>query len=93
MGVNLVPEIQNDSIVVDEEDFVLRNNGGEGSIESGCITEGHHRVLRFTVVTYNRGNTKLTIGAPTNRPDIFATREELGIPQAPSLYYMREKFY
>ena len=50
MGVNLVPEIHLDSIAIEEKDFFSRENDPQqpsrmdGSIESGCLTEGHHRV-------------------------------------------------
>jgi hypothetical protein len=95
MGVNLVPEIDTDSIVVEEKDFKprLTDPHSDWSVESGCITEGHHRVLRFTVICHNKGNKALDIGNPANRPDIFARPADLGLPKSPHPWLMKEKFY
>ena len=99
MGVNLVPEIDTDSIVVEEKDFLLRDNDPQqpsrmdGSVEAGCLTEGHHRVLRFTVICHNKGDKTLDIGNPANRPDIFARPADLGLPKSTHPWLMKEKFY
>jgi hypothetical protein len=99
MSVNLVPEIRTDSLAIDERDFFSRENDPQrpsrmdGSIEAGCLTEGHHRLLRFTILCYNKGDKAFEIGKPEDRPDIFARPAELGFPKARHQWYMREKFY
>src|SRR5574341_1771690 len=95
MGVNLVPEIDTDSIVIEEKDFFSRQKDplGEASVDSGCISEGHHRVLRFTIICHNKGDKALVIGKPQDRPDIFARPSDLGLPRSPHPWLMKEKFY
>lgn len=99
MGVNLVPEIVIDSLAIEEKDFLPRDKDPQqpsrmdGSIEAGCLKQGHNRVLRFSVRCHNRGNEAFKIGRPEDHPDIFARPAELGLPNSTHPWLMRDKFY
>lgn len=72
MGVNLVPEVKDFKLL--ERDFVALehrtnpNQVADGSVEDGCISEGHHRVLRFDFYCHNIGDKDLIIGDPAVSP-------------------------
>lgn len=106
MGINLVPKINTSEMYIEEKDYFGRANdpfkdnpikNTWSSVESGCIPEGHHRVLRFAVQSYNIGDTDLEIGDPmqhlTGQNPIFARREDLGLPNGPHPILFIEKFY
>jgi lysyl oxidase len=59
MGVDLVGKLQ--GFKISRENFIEET---DGSTENGCIEKGHHRVLRFNMVTYNIGDKDLVIGDP-----------------------------
>jgi lysyl oxidase len=75
MGVNLVPSV--DGFEIWEEDFRKRGPGApagstiDGSVEDGCVQEGIHKVLRFTLNCKNIGDKPFVIGNPADRTDIF----------------------
>jgi hypothetical protein len=67
MGVDLKGELSN--FTISREDFLSLEEGGDGSVEYGCIKKGNHRVLRFDMITYNIGDQDLMIGDPRD-PDV-----------------------
>jgi hypothetical protein len=64
MGVDLVGELRR--FDVSTEDFVSVTEGGDGSVDYGCVSKGRHRVLRFDMVTYNKGDKDLILRDPAN---------------------------
>jgi hypothetical protein len=75
MGINLVPEVK-EFRLLDREFVSLANRTNssqvaDGSVEDGCLTEGHHRVLRFDFYCHNKGDQDLVIGDPASRPDLY----------------------
>jgi Lysyl oxidase len=58
MGVDLVGKL--DGFSVSRENFGREDH----SVEYGCIDAGNHRVLRFNMITLNKGSTDLVIGDP-----------------------------
>ena len=58
MGVDLVGKL--DGFSISREIF----GKGDHSVEYGCIDTGSHRVLRFNMITLNRGDKDLVIGDP-----------------------------
>ncbi len=69
MGVNLIGKLS--GLAISKENFKTKEEGGDGSVNLGCIDKGEHRVLRFNMITYNKGDKDLIIGKPEDRPDIF----------------------
>jgi hypothetical protein len=69
MGVNLTPKL--DGFRISTEDFRSKKDGGDGSVDLGCVRKGRHRVLRFDLHVINIGDKDLVIGNPKDRPDIF----------------------
>jgi Lysyl oxidase len=69
MGVNLIPKM--DGYRISRENFKPKEEGGDGSVNLGCVDKGNHRVLRFNLHTINIGDKDLVIGNPKDRPDIF----------------------
>jgi hypothetical protein len=75
MGVNLVGSL--DGFKITRENFKrvkdgnFGSDGTDGSVNLGCVDEGNHRVLRFSLITKNIGDKDLIIGDPRDRPDIF----------------------
>lgn len=80
MGVNLVPEVRNFS--VSSENF----DDGNDSVRLGCVPLGQHRILRFDLLCYNKGDQDLVIGRPEDRPDIFVKSDVFG-------WQFKDKFY
>lgn len=64
MGVDLVGKLNGFSI--SRENFSLKKEGGDGSVDYGCIDSGSHRVLRFNMNTLNKGDKDLVIGDPSD---------------------------
>jgi len=67
MGANLVPILRN---------FSIKNAPGNStditeSMKDGCVTAGDHRLLRFDMRTYNKGNADFNMGKPIEHPEIF----------------------
>lgn len=91
MGVNLIPLVSGFDIY--EQNFHKRNAEAppgstlDGSVEDGCIIEGPHKVLRFTLRCKNIGDQPLVIGNPALRQDIF---ERSTVHQ--SGWIMKDKF-
>ncbi len=69
MGVNLIPKM--DGYKISKENFRLKKENGDGSVDLACVDKGTHRVLRFNLRTRNIGDKDLIIGNPKDRPDIF----------------------
>ena len=72
MGVNLVPEVR-DFKLLDREFVAMEhktnpNQVADGSVEDGCLSEGHHLVLRFDFYCHNKGDQDLKIGDPSKSP-------------------------
>jgi hypothetical protein len=95
MGVDLVPKIENFFIV--EGEFVTYEHLDptnpqqiqDWSCELGCIQEGHHRVLRFDILTHNQGTKAFVLGNPKDHPDIFISPPH---PGSPMKWIMKDKF-
>ena len=66
MGVDLVGKLE--SFKVQRQNFARLEENGDGSVEYGCVKAGSHRVLRFNMITLNRGDKDLVIGDPRD-PD------------------------
>jgi Lysyl oxidase len=86
MGVNLVPQLDGFSIYT--ENFIRKEEGGDGSVDLGCIDKGSHRVLRFNLHCLNVGDEDLVIGNPKERPDIFEHSDVFDTG-----FQFREKFF
>lgn len=69
MGVNLIGKLN--GFVITTENFKTIEEGGDGSVNLGCVNKGEHRVLRFNMITYNIGDKDWIIGSPKDRLDIF----------------------
>jgi hypothetical protein len=67
VGVDLVGKIRR--FDVSNENFLSIIEGGDGSVDYGCVKKGNHRVLRFDMVTYNIGDKDLILRDPAN-PDL-----------------------
>jgi hypothetical protein len=89
MGVNLTAKVYGFEIW--EQDFRKRGPGAppgstiDGSVEDGCVQEGPHKVLRFSLNCRNIGDKDFVIGRPEERPDIFEKSEFHG-------WIMKDKF-
>lgn len=68
MGVNLVPLVQNATIITANftEDSPIHFI--EHSLEDGCVTEGVHTLLAFDMFCYNKGDADLAVGDPVTGP-------------------------
>jgi hypothetical protein len=96
MGIDLVPKVENFFIV--EGEFVTKEHFDQHnpqqhiqdwSCELGCIQEGHHRVLRFDILTHNQGTKAFVLGNPRDRPDIFINPPH---PAGAITWIMKDKF-
>jgi hypothetical protein len=73
MGVNLVPEINLDSMIILEREFIKFGSPptsprqvADGSVEDGCISYGLHKILKFDMYCKNIGDEELVIGSRSN---------------------------
>lgn len=64
-GVNFVPGVRNFNTSTEMFDE------SSTDVEDGYITPGEHRLLRFDMIIYNRGDTDAELGNPLDRPDLF----------------------
>ena len=93
MGVDLVPEVKKFSIVegkfvsMEHSDPTNQREIQDYSVEDGCISEGWHKVLRFDILTRNKGDKALVIGLP--KEPIYEPNPN---PQSPHKLIMKEKF-
>jgi hypothetical protein len=79
MGVDLVGRLGN--FRISNENFLKVGEGGDGSLDYGCVTPGNHRVLRFDMITTNIGDKDLVIGDP-NDPSV---QSRYFVPAPPEL--------
>jgi len=95
MGIDLIPKVSNFFIV--EAEFVTYEHKDptnpqqiqDWSAELGCISEGHHRVLRFDILTHNQGTKAFVLGKPEDHQDIFIHPPH---PAGPIQWIMKDKF-
>jgi hypothetical protein len=93
MGVDLVPEVRKFSIVegkfvsMEHSDPTNQREIQDYSVEDRCISEGWHKVLRFDILTRNKGDKSLVIGEP--KEPLF---EHNPNPKSPHKLIMKEKF-
>jgi hypothetical protein len=93
MGVDLVPEVKKFSIVegkfvsMEHSDPTNQREIQDYSVEDACISEGWHKVLRFDILTRNKGDKALVIGEP--KEPMF---EHNPNPRSPHRLIMKEKF-
>jgi hypothetical protein len=73
VGVNLIPEVNIDSLIILEREFIKFGTPPsspkqvpDGSVEDGCTTYGIHKILKFDMYCKNIGNEELIIGDRNN---------------------------
>lgn len=73
MGVNLIPEVNVDSLIIFDREFIKFGSPpmssiqvADGSVEDGCVTYGLHKILKFDMYCKNIGDEELVIGDRSN---------------------------
>lgn len=65
LGVNLVPIVRN--FIVTIETF----NPSHCAVQEGCVLAGSRKLMRFDFLSYNPGDTDLSMGRPSDNPQLY----------------------
>jgi hypothetical protein len=67
MGANLVPILEGFHI----ENAAADSSSITDSMKDNCVSHADHRLLRFDMLTYNKGDADFNVGRPVDHPENF----------------------